>query len=118
MTLRAISARPKLAAGRVAGTVTLSNGMAVVHTPAITRDSLVFLTLTAMNGKGVPSPAASSTLSLKLFIPLCTSKHAKLNPVLGLVPKLWYRIPCDQSELSISKIPPTDSPTFRLGHHP
>ena len=31
-----------------------------------------------------------------------------LNSVSGLVSKMWYRIPFDQSDLSISKIPPTD----------
>ena len=41
-----------------------------------------------------------------------------LNSVSGLVSKVWYRIPFDQSELSISKIPPTDSPTVRPGRHP
>jgi hypothetical protein len=34
-----------------------------------------------------------------------------LKSVLGLVSTIWYRIPFDQSELSISNIPPTDSPT-------
>ena len=41
-----------------------------------------------------------------------------LNSVSGLVSKLWYRCPLDQSELSISKIPPTDSPTVRPGRYP
>jgi hypothetical protein len=41
-----------------------------------------------------------------------------LNSVSGPVSKVWYRIPFDQSELSISKISPTDSPTVRPGGHP
>jgi len=41
-----------------------------------------------------------------------------LNSVSGLVSMLWYRIPFDQAELSISRIPPTDSPTVRPGHDP
>ena len=45
-------------------------------------------------------------------------KSLLLNSVSGLVSKVWYRIPFDQSELSISKIPPTDSPTVRPGRHP
>ena len=32
-----------------------------------------------------------------------------LNSVSGLVSKIWYRIPFDQSALSISNIPATDS---------
>ena len=53
-------------------------------------------------------------------ISLATSWDAifTLNSVSGLVSKVWYRIPFDQSELSISKIPPTDSPTVRPGSHP
>jgi len=31
-----------------------------------------------------------------------------LHSVSGLVSKIWYRIPFDQSELSVSEIPPTD----------
>ncbi len=41
-----------------------------------------------------------------------------LNSVSGLVSKIWYRIPFDQSELSISKIPLTDSPRVRPGRDP
>jgi len=41
-----------------------------------------------------------------------------LNSVSGLVSKIWYRIPFDQSELSISRIPPTDSPEVRPGRDP
>ena len=41
-----------------------------------------------------------------------------LNSMSGLITKVWYRMPFDQSELSISKIPPTDSPTVRPGRHP
>jgi hypothetical protein len=41
-----------------------------------------------------------------------------LNSVSGLVSMIWYRIPFAQSELSISTIPPTDSPTVRQGRHP
>jgi len=36
-----------------------------------------------------------------------------LNSVSVLVSKMWYRIPFNQSELSISEIPPTDSPKVR-----
>ena len=32
--------------------------------------------------------------------------------------RIWYRIPLDQTELSISKIPPTDSPKVRPGRYP
>jgi hypothetical protein len=38
-----------------------------------------------------------------------------LNSVSGLATKMWYRIPFDQSELSISKLPPTHSPKVRPG---
>jgi hypothetical protein len=38
-----------------------------------------------------------------------------LNLVSDLVSTEWYRIPFDQSELSISRIQPTDSPTVRPG---
>jgi hypothetical protein len=41
-----------------------------------------------------------------------------LNSVSGLVSITWYRILFDQSELSISEIPPTDSPKVRPGRHP
>jgi len=41
-----------------------------------------------------------------------------LNSVSGLVSMVWYRIPFNQTELSISRIPPTDSPTVRTGPHP
>jgi len=39
------------------------------------------------------------------------------RPGPGVVSSIWYRIPNDQSELSISKIPPTDSPTVRSTFH-
>jgi hypothetical protein len=43
--------------------------------------------------------------------PLVLHEHTiMLNSMSGLVLKLWYRFPFDQSELSISKIPRTDSP--------
>jgi len=44
-----------------------------------------------------------------------------LDSVLDLVSKAWYRIPFDQSELSISKsspTAPTDSPNVRPGRDP
>ena len=41
-----------------------------------------------------------------------------LNSVSGLVSKVWCRIPFNQSELSISKIPPTGSPTVRPRRDP
>ena len=41
-----------------------------------------------------------------------------LNSVSGLVSKMWYRIPFNQSELSISKFPPSDSPTVRPDRDP
>jgi len=44
--------------------------------------------------------------------------QASLNSVSGLVSMIWYRIPFDQSELSISNIPPTDSPRARPGCDP
>jgi len=40
------------------------------------------------------------------------------EPVPGLVSNMWYRMLFDQSELPISKIPPTDSPTVRPGRNP
>ena len=48
------------------------------------------------------------------------SRHAvgSLNSVSGLVSKTWYRIPFNQSELSVAKIPPIDSPMVRLCYHP
>ena len=36
-----------------------------------------------------------------------------LNSVSDLVSKIWYRIPFDQSDPSITKIPPTDPPNVR-----
>ena len=42
----------------------------------------------------------------------------KLNSVSGLVLKIWYLIPFDQSELCISSIPPTDPPPVRPGRDP
>ena len=42
----------------------------------------------------------------------------RLNSVSGLVSNIWYRIPFDQSELSVSKIRPTDSPNVRPGYDP
>ena len=36
-----------------------------------------------------------------------------LNSVSGPASKIWYRIPFNESELSISEIPPTVSPTVR-----
>ena len=45
---------------------------------------------------------------------LLVPEPSTLNSVSGLVSKMWYRIPFDQSELSISRIPPTGSPTVRL----
>jgi len=44
---------------------------------------------------------------------MCSGKEFFLNSVSGLVSMIWYRIPFDQSELSISKIPPTGSLTVR-----
>jgi len=38
------------------------------------------------------------------------------NSVSGLVSKIRYRIPFDQSDPSISNIPPTDSPKIRPGY--
>ena len=42
----------------------------------------------------------------------------ELSSVSGLVSNVWYRILLDQSELSISKIPPTDSLKVRTGYDP
>ena len=41
-----------------------------------------------------------------------------LNSVSGLISKMWYRIPFDQSEQSKAKIPPTASPETRPGRDP
>jgi hypothetical protein len=49
------------------------------------------------------------------------ARHATgcpLNSVSGLVSNIWYRIPFDQSELSIARIPLSDSPTVRPGRDP
>jgi hypothetical protein len=62
------------------------------------------------------SPVFEPLLSLKLQ--RTQQKVLMLNSVSGLVSKFWYRIPFDQSELSISKIPPTDSPKVRPGYDP
>jgi hypothetical protein len=40
-----------------------------------------------------------------------TTSISGLNSVSGLVSNIWCQIPFDQSELSISEIPPTDCPT-------
>jgi len=45
-------------------------------------------------------------------------RPSTLNSVSGLVSKLWYRSPFNQSELPVSKIPPTDSPKVRPGREP
>jgi len=58
----------------------------------------------AASAQGLPE----STLKVK-------SGGLHLNSVSGLVSKIWYRIPFDQSELSISRIPPTGSPTVGPG---
>jgi len=42
----------------------------------------------------------------------------ELNSVSGLVSKLWYRILFDQSEMSMSRNSPTDSPKVRPGRDP
>ena len=47
-----------------------------------------------------------------------TRSHASLNSVSGLVSKIRHRIPFDQSEPSILRIPPTDSQKVRLGRDP
>jgi len=44
-----------------------------------------------------------------------SSRTSTFNSVSGLVWNIWYRIPLDQSELSILKLLPTDSPKFRPG---
>jgi hypothetical protein len=41
-----------------------------------------------------------------------------LNSVSDLVSKIWYRIPFDQSDPSITKIPPTDPLNLRPGRDP
>ena len=46
------------------------------------------------------------------------AKRSSLNSVSDMVSKVWYRSPFIQSELSISKIPPTDSSEVRPGRHP
>jgi hypothetical protein len=58
-----------------------------------------------------PGPRTPPLWALYLFL-------FSLNSVSGLVSNMWYRIPYDQSELSISKIPPTDSPTVRPRRDP
>ena len=46
------------------------------------------------------------------------SRTDGLNSVSGPVPKVRYRIPSDQSELFISRIPPTDLPDVGPGRAP
>jgi hypothetical protein len=46
----------------------------------------------------------------------CDATDVKLSVGRGI--EFWYRIPFDQSELSISNIPPTDSPKVRPGRDP
>ena len=55
----------------------------------------------------------------------CPSRHrmpfdliSVSDLVLDLVSNTWYRIPFDQSALSISRVPPTDSLTIRPGRNP
>ena len=56
-----------------------------------------------------PAGTLSRFLEPTRVIPLAYLEHThSLNSVSGLVPKVWFRIPFDQSELSISVIPPTD----------
>jgi len=72
------------------------------------------------------SSLKNSTASrpLKLNRPAVLSWVPKLVPrrrltsVSGLVKTIRYRIPFDQSELSILRIPPTVLPTIRPGRHP
>ena len=42
----------------------------------------------------------------------------ELNPKLSVGSGIWYRIPFDQSEQSISKIKPTNPPEVRPGRDP
>ena len=50
----------------------------------------------------------------------CSPRHnnSHLSVVLDLVSKIWYRIPLDESELSVSKPPPTDLPNVGPGRDP
>jgi hypothetical protein len=63
-----------------------------------------------------------SLLTRSVILPLAAITAYKdvfpLNSVSGLVTKIWCRIPCDQSELSITRIPPTASPKVRPGRDP
>ena len=63
------------------------------------------------------SGSATSSLRLvyRVVVPPITRAGAlvpvfSLNSASGLVSKIWYRIPFDQSDLSVSRIPLTDLP--------
>jgi hypothetical protein len=53
------------------------------------------------------------SLKISCQKPTHFSTFPDLNSVSGLVSMIWYRIPFDQSGLSISRIPPTNSLTVR-----
>jgi hypothetical protein len=69
-----------------------------------------------------PSAAATTICSTRWAARPGAGPHLStiytLNSVSGLVSKAWYRFPFGQSELSSSKLSPTDSPKVRPGRYP
>jgi len=65
------------------------------------------------------SPLVAPMLSSNLAFSLDTGRGLfPFKHSVGSVSKMWYRIPFDQSEPSISIIPPTHSPAVRLRRDP
>jgi len=58
-------------------------------------------------------PRTATQLTVSRFVPGTTGSDPNFNSVWGLVSKLWYRSPFDQSEQSEAKILPTESPKIR-----
>jgi hypothetical protein len=58
-------------------------------------------------------PGPHTSRSPRHPLPHSSLSFIALKSVSDLVPKVWYRIPFDQSELSLSNVPPADSPDVR-----
>ena len=67
----------------------------------------------ARGGRGLEADIARHVIQRIL-----TPSFVALNSVSGVVSRIWCRVPFDQSEPYISRIPPTDSPTVRPGRDP
>jgi len=63
-------------------------------------------------------PATDCPRACSQSLPLVHFPADTVSTVSGLVSLLWYRSPFDQSELSISKLLPTDLPKVRPGRDP